>query len=292
MKKFWRLIRCEYWEHRSLWRVPAITTLILWGIWASFYLAKVPLFRFNITSGSAGELSIFPIFYITSLTFFALFALLFLTSIFYSSAALFNDRKDRSILFWKALPISDRKMVYAKWLVALFEIFVAGLLAWLVGWTIVLLSALIYPDVITNVWDMTGDIFDWAKSFWFVTKLSILTTIIALPWLSWTLLVSAFSPRNPLLLAIIVPVFLSIIVGWIAPDFFVAHFGSPFLFGWTSWFPGFMPGASAGVAPDIYEYILQIPLLDIATKPVTWYYVLTSFILIELSVGCRKRINQ
>ncbi|HXZ30778.1 MAG TPA: ABC transporter permease, partial [Terriglobales bacterium] len=44
----------------------------------------------------------------------ALMGTLILMSIFYSSDALYGERRDRSILFWKSLPVSDLTTVLAK----------------------------------------------------------------------------------------------------------------------------------------------------------------------------------
>jgi ABC-2 type transport system permease protein len=38
---------------------------------------------------------------------------------FYCLGALYDDRKDRSVLFWKSLPVSDRDTVVSKALSAL-----------------------------------------------------------------------------------------------------------------------------------------------------------------------------
>src|SRR4029079_2714221 len=43
-----------------------------------------------------------------------LIATAFLVGVFYCLAALHGERRDRSILFWKSLPVSDRTTVLAK----------------------------------------------------------------------------------------------------------------------------------------------------------------------------------
>jgi ABC-2 type transport system permease protein len=40
--------------------------------------------------------------------------ILILMALFYSADALYGERRDRSILFWKSLPVSDRTVVLAK----------------------------------------------------------------------------------------------------------------------------------------------------------------------------------
>src|SRR6266704_6630884 len=44
----------------------------------------------------------------------------FIVGIFYSLDALYGERRDRSILFWKSLPVSDLTTVLAKLTVPLF----------------------------------------------------------------------------------------------------------------------------------------------------------------------------
>jgi ABC-2 type transport system permease protein len=107
------LIRREFWEHRVLWIAPLIVAvlyllmcLIPGGIHVGSGISEV-------AGGSRLLLSVQLLF--TTL----LFALMSVVIFFYLADCLYAERKDRSILFWKSLPVSDSATVLSKLLVAL-----------------------------------------------------------------------------------------------------------------------------------------------------------------------------
>ena len=121
----------------------------------------------------------------------------------YLLGSLFNDRKDRSILFWKSMPVSDWEQVAAKLLVALvaapFIYIVASLLTQLIT---ALLSMLLvwrldmdpYETILGNI-----DILPLLVSplaGWAVTALWIA------PLYAWMMLASAGARRSPFMLAV------------------------------------------------------------------------------------------
>ncbi|MCS6947973.1 MAG: hypothetical protein NZM12_10195, partial [Steroidobacteraceae bacterium] len=143
MNAFATLIRREFWEHRSLWLAPAIAAAI---IVALTLLSSVHSRGFGITIDS-GEIDshaaagaridflagITPqqqatIFGVTLILISIPILIAAGVAIFlYLADALYAERKDRSILFWKSLPVSDAATVWSKLVTALGA---APLLTW------------------------------------------------------------------------------------------------------------------------------------------------------------------
>mgnify|MGYP001829240703 FL=1 len=118
-------------------------------------------------------------------------------------ATLFTDRRDRSILFWKSMPVSDREEVLAKYAVAMLVApaiyFVASLLAQLLG---TLLGMLLlwrmemdpYALVLGGI-DipalLSGQLGGW-----------LLMTLWLAPSYAWLMLASAAARRSPFMAAV------------------------------------------------------------------------------------------
>jgi ABC-2 type transport system permease protein len=105
-------VRRELWEHRSLYLAPlAVAALILVG----FTVGLVDLPARLRTAAAAGgmrqrELIEQPYTFAALL----LMATTFVIGMFYCLDALYGERRDRSVLFWKSLPVSDVMTVLAK----------------------------------------------------------------------------------------------------------------------------------------------------------------------------------
>lgn len=125
--------------------------------------------------------------------------------------ALYDDRKDRSYLFWKSMPVTDVEEVLLK----AFALLIAGPVILLgIAWAVqvILMAAVsLYIAVMSEVGFF--DIF--ALKAVIGTPLSLVTThlgyiIQALPVFAWLLLVSASAPKMPILFAFLPPVVISV----------------------------------------------------------------------------------
>ena len=140
---------------------------------------------------------------------------LFFVVFFYLLGALYDDRRDRSVLFWKSLPISDLDTVLSK---AVAAVFVAPLFA--VGATIVLhLAFLVLVSAYAGLhgvnplpllWNPLPLVSIWIK----LVCLIPLNALWALPTVGWLLLCSSFARSKPFLWAVAVPVALGAIIGF------------------------------------------------------------------------------
>jgi ABC-2 type transport system permease protein len=132
----------------------------------------------------------------------ALMAALILMSIFYCSDALYGERRDRSILFWKSLPVSDRTTVLAKASIALvilplltFAMTIATHLIML------LLSSIVLPASgirVASLWKELAIFKFWGMLLYHILLAHVLWPF---PVYCWLILVSGWARRAPLLWA-------------------------------------------------------------------------------------------
>jgi len=131
----------------------------------------------------------------------------FLVALFYSLDALYGERRDRSILFWKSLPVSDATTVLAK---ASIPMLVLPLLIFVVSFFVqsIVLAATRAALSASGV-DAEAA---WRHfSLWHASSM-LLYHLIALhglgysPFYAWLLLVGAWARRLPVLWATLPPV--------------------------------------------------------------------------------------
>lgn len=130
----------------------------------------------------------------------------FIVGIFYSLDALYGERRDRSILFWKSLPVSDLTAVLTKLSIPLV---ILPLLSFAISlatqFLMLLLSSVILLGSGVNIAAL------WAEvSFFHVSAVLLyhLLTVHGLwyaPLYGWLLLVSAWARRAPFLWAVLPP---------------------------------------------------------------------------------------
>ena len=134
---------------------------------------------------------------------------------FYCLGALYDDRKDRSVLFWKSLPLSDSQTVLSK---AASALLVAPLIA-----TIAALATMVGFLLVASVMVMIhgGNPVEllWGPGSPLLLAGEVLACIPvyalwALPTVGWLLLCSAWAKSKPFLWAIMIPVFAGILVTW------------------------------------------------------------------------------
>lgn len=134
---------------------------------------------------------------------------------FYCLGALYDERKDRSVLFWKSLPLSDRDTVLSKVASATL---VAPALASLAA-IATMFGFLILTSAIVLLHGGNPIKLLWGPG----SPLGVATQLIAsipvyalwaLPTVGWLLFCSAWARSKPFLWAIMIPVFAGIFVTW------------------------------------------------------------------------------
>jgi ABC-2 type transport system permease protein len=106
---FWS-VRRELWEYRSVYIAPlAAAGVALFGF--LFVLHRVPGDTQRVIAGGDVTSNIREPYH---LAVAVIMIAAFVVSIMYALGALYNERQDRSILFWKSLPVSDLTTVLSK----------------------------------------------------------------------------------------------------------------------------------------------------------------------------------
>jgi ABC-2 type transport system permease protein len=124
--------------------------------------------------------------------------------IYYLLVCLYADRKDRSILFWKSMPVSESLNIAIKFLVAVIAIpLVATVISWLVqlGFLILawILTGKMAADTAPIIWSNIDILSTFARQIYVMLSFSIWI----LPVNAWLMLSSALARRSPFLIATI-----------------------------------------------------------------------------------------
>jgi ABC-2 type transport system permease protein len=124
---------------------------------------------------------------------------------YYALDCLFAERKDRSILFWKSLPVSDGLTVTSKLLVAL-------VVAPLVVFLLAIASYLVFDAVVTVriAAHNLPDVIQWSSLEWLRTEALMLVLLVLgvlwyAPVVAALMLISAWARRSPFLWATLPP---------------------------------------------------------------------------------------
>jgi len=225
MNRLAALIQREYWENRGAFRT---TPLVIGGIYIVGMLMAIfttlhfdnDLYTFKeavrLLASQPEDLRA-TVFYNAALFSPWLFSLvLSIVVFFYLLGSMYDDRKDRSILFWKSLPASDLLTVASKLLTAMFlapliffAVFVVTHVAMAVIGSIMVLS------VGENPWTLFFSVFNPFKAWAFVLLSHLAMAFWALPLYGWLMFVSSWAPRIPLLFAVLPPVVFAVLQIWI-----------------------------------------------------------------------------
>jgi ABC-2 type transport system permease protein len=225
MKRLLALIRREYWENKGALRT---TPLVIGGVYIAFLLMSIfttahidsDLYTFKEAIRLMGEQPAQlrgEIMYQGMLGSSVMFTVVMsFVVFFYLLGALYDDRKDRSILFWKSLPASDTMTIASKLLTAMVLApltFLAVLIATHILMAII--GSLMVLSVDANPWSLFLSLVNPFKAWSMIAASWLAQSIWALPLYGWLLLVSAFAPRVPLLFATLPPLIFSVLQVWI-----------------------------------------------------------------------------
>jgi ABC-2 type transport system permease protein len=215
------LMRRELWEHRSIWITPAaigvVVSLLVMAmlVFASGFAKELDVAIFG-AQNLAGEeqRSIALIMHFLGTSWIFLIALAILT-VFYCLDSLYAERKDKSILFWRSLPVTDAETVLSKLLTAVFVIPLITCAGIFVTHLVNL--------IVTSIWVSTkggsAGTLIWSSlpiiDIWLFTFIVVISSAIWMsPFVGWFLLVSAWTKRMPLLVAFM-PIIVIPLLEWI-----------------------------------------------------------------------------
>lgn len=229
MNKLPLLLKREYWEHRGgfFWTPVWITAAIL--ILTVLGLISAEVFRSNahvnvgfsldelrnsisaddIAKASNGLDTI-------QLVFSGVASIgIFFVTFFYLLGALYDDRRDRSVLFWKSLPVSDTATVASKALTAMLVIPAIAVLVATAAYVafLVLICAWVGVHGLNPLPAVIGS--HPIGMFLRLVALIPIGALWALPTVGWLLFWSAFVRSKPFLWAVLLPAIVLVANAWL-----------------------------------------------------------------------------
>jgi ABC-2 type transport system permease protein len=278
-------VRRELWENRSIYIAPlaAAAAALLGFLISLFWLPQ------DMRALPALDPAHQRVVLATPYSHVALVLMLtgLLVGIFYCLDALHGERRDRSILFWKSLPVSDLTTVLSK---ASIPLVALPLLVFAITVTLQLVMRLLSTAVLLI--SGAGAATQWARLPLFEMELVLLygLTVLALwhaPIYCWLLLVSGWVRRATFLWAVLPPLAIGVFE---RIAFHTSYFGSLLkdrLFGFAAGAFDLEDKAGVPVNPHF------IPLTQLApgrflSSPSLWLGLIAAAALLAAAVRLRR----
>jgi ABC-2 type transport system permease protein len=196
-------IRRELWENRSIYIGPvAAAVVFLFGFAINMIAMRRRIGASLLDPAQQNDLLATRYEISASL----IMGTALIVGIFYALDALYGERRDRSILFWKSLPVSDLSVVLSKLTIPLV---ILPLLSFAISlatqFIMLLLSSVILLGSGVNIAAL------WTEVSFFHVSLGLLYHLLTVhglwyaPLYGWLLMVSAWAPRAPLIWAFLPP---------------------------------------------------------------------------------------
>jgi ABC-2 type transport system permease protein len=204
-RPFYWSVRRELWENRSIYIAPLIVAaVVLSGLLiAAMHLPHDLRGLHDVTIDPGRQDQLLAGAYGAAAVPITLTALV--VGVFYCLGALHNERRDRSILFWKSLPVSDLVTVLSKASVPLvvlplvtFAVIVVLRLAMLLLGSAILPA---YGVSAATLWTH----FPWLQLSLVPLYVVAVQTLWYAPVYGWLMLVSGWARRAPFLWAVLPP---------------------------------------------------------------------------------------
>jgi len=270
---YWSVLR-ELWENRSIYIAPSIVAvIILFGSFvSSFHLPERRQNALLLEPARQRAAIELPYDIVAMMLIFTAF----IVGVFYCLDALHGERRDRSILFWKSLPVSDLTTVLSKVTVPLVVLP-------LLSFAIVIVTQFIMLLISTAVLLPRGlAASTWANFNLFQQSLILLYGLVAIalwhaPIYGWALLVSGWVRRATFLWAIL--------------PFVAISFFEKITFN-TSHFASMLKERVIGFAPEAFAFrahaVPQLTPLKYLSTPGLWLGLLFAAAFIVAAIRLRR----
>jgi ABC-2 type transport system permease protein len=266
-RMYWS-VRRELWEHRSIYVAPLAAA-------AAFLLA----FLTGLTLSRAHRHE--PLEGPYEFAAVLIMGTAFIVGVFYSLDALYGERRDRSILFWKSLPVSDLTSVLSKFTIPLV---ILPLLSFAITVVTQFVMLLVKSAVLLGSGLSVGTL--WARMPFFHMSLMLLYHILTVhglwyaPLYGWLLLISAWAPRAPFIWAFLPPF---VIWGVEKMAFKTSHFLGMLLYRLTG------PEAPATTAPGtLMDLLSALTPAQFFSTPGLWIGLAIAAIFLAAAARLRR----
>jgi ABC-2 type transport system permease protein len=196
---FWS-VRRELWENRSIYLAPMIAAgVVLFGFGITAF--SLPRLRHNALALESTRMRAAIELPYDAAAMMIMFTV-FIVGIFYCLDALHGERRDRSILFWKSLPVSDRTSVLSKAIVPLAILPLLTLVIVLATQFIMLLlsTTVLLPSGLAGT---TWQLLPWPRLSLILLYGLVTSALWEAPVFAWLLLVSSWARRATFLWAVL-----------------------------------------------------------------------------------------
>ncbi len=277
-RMYW-CVRRELWENRSIYIAPlAVAAVFLIAFLVS--IIALPHHRLSTVMALNPAKQRAEIQLPYELAGALIMGTAFIVGVFYSLEALYGERRDRSILFWKSLPVSDLTTVLSKVAV---PIVILPLLSFVITvatqFVMLLLSSVVLLGSGLSVSTL------WAQSSFFHVSLMLLYHIVTVhglwyaPFYGWLLMISAWSPRLPFLWAFLPPF---AIYGVEKIAFNTSHFLDMLLRRLTG------PEASTSPGSTLMAQMAALTPVQFLSEPGLWIGLVIAVVFLAVAVRLRR----
>jgi ABC-2 type transport system permease protein len=275
-RRFYWSVRRELWEFRSVYLVQfAVAGIFLFGFLISLLRLPHKMRHFSELDPMRQRQMIEQPFEFAA---GVIMAAGFFIGIFYALEALQSERRDRSILFWKSLPVSDAVTVLAKASIPMAVIpALSFAIAVVVQIVMVVLSAAVMPASGIGI----GTFFHNLPLFqmWLVLAyhLLVLHSLGFAPLYGWLLLISGWARRLAFLWAALPLIGVAIIANLV--------FASPNFFGLF----GDTPGGDGFTNGMMMEPMARIHPGEFFGNLIMWTGLVVAAVLLAETIRLRRR---
>ncbi|HEX8848617.1 MAG TPA: hypothetical protein VF761_03705 [Gemmatimonadaceae bacterium] len=281
MNRFIWSLRRELWENPWLWRAPAAIAAVGFVGFVAYALGRLPAQVAGLAAVIAahGSDHLREPYEVVAGVMMGIGLLL---AVIYCVDALYGERRDRSVLLWKSLPVSDLETVLAKLCIPTV---VLPAIVW--GFTVVLQLAMLLASTAVlaahgqsaaTVWSSARVLADAGPLLYHLVALHGIATA---PIYAWILLVSAWAPRAPLAWAILPPVAIGVLEK-------VALGTTRFAGLLLGRLGGGGAGASAGPSNGDMMQLMNPTLLGLVVAPAFWLGLAVAGLFVLGAVRVRR----
>src|SRR3989441_8309720 len=276
-RPFYWSVRRELWENRSIYVAPILVAIVvLFGFLVSTIGLPERRQAVLLLDPARARAAIEAPYNVAAMM---LIFTAFIVGVFYCLDALYGERRDRSILFWKSLPVSDRTTLLSKATIPLvilplvtFAIVIATHLVMLLWTSVLLITHGMSPGS------------TWTHVALFRNSLVLLYGLAAIalwhaPIYGWALLVSGWARRAT---------FLCAVVPLLAIGFF-----EKITFG-TSHFASMLKHRLMGLAPEAFAFNMhsidspQLTPVRYLSTPGLWLGLMFATVFVVAAVRLRR----
>jgi len=293
MSRFIWLVRREIWEHKAIWVAPGIVLacLLLAVMTGNVHLGPIGAMDASTALGTLPpDKQVKLLLVVYAGLALVVDMVMGIVAFFYALDSLYADRRDRSVLFWKSLPLSDAETVLSKFAVA-------GVVIPLVAMIGAVLAQLVVAGGGSAMLAMAGasaGIMWQPEALAGGVALALLWCVTAILWYSpviaYLMLASAWAPKGPFLWAVLPPVALSVLELVLLRTTYVEGFFTDRLFGLYRLL-GSEERAGANAASDeirLSDFDLSSSLGDFYSSSELWLGVLAAALLLTAAMWVRR----